>query len=632
MSILRNKIKFSLILVCCMVLCISVVGAADFNATENLAMDDVEENIEYGVDLQEFAENDNFTEKQMPSISVDSSDVVTGDSIEISLKDSNNVSLINKNLTTIIDDEKKLFVTNDEGIVSLKLDLPANSYVLQVLFDGDDDYEPVNKTFNIHVLKLNPIISPVNTAVTYGNNFCFFLNDINGVPITDSKVTLSINGKTYSKTTNTKGMADLTIKLNAGTHSLTINYAGNDYVSAITQTININVLASTSVVVGNNILLTNGYLRIYLKSNQQSLVSNMNVKITINGRVFTKKSNSEGIIIFKPNVGTGILSINVELIQTSKTAGFSTSKTINGIKGNPKNPLTSKIPLKNGVPNVDYMTGSFVMADGDMKYTLLKSQYKEVIKRDSYCLYLNKKLSKYVFFKSKAEPKLNHIIKREKWNVIERALNTKIVKKNKNGYWPKQITVSLKGKSYTYAEVRDVQNTGYTCGPTSCSMCSQALRNYYCESYLCKKAGTSPYSGSSTKGLKKALERSHFKCSIYYKSSFNKALKQLKKGGCALVFHTWNHYVAILDISKDGKKVLVGNPSGDYNHGSHAIPTKWLTVKYMYKRFNNYDTSGLIVKLKYNLNKATKKKINNFYSSMGTKWSRQNVNERMPQV
>lgn len=272
------------------------------------------------------------------------------------------------------------------------------------------------------------------------------------------------------------------------------------------------------------------------------------------------------------------------------------------------------------------------MADGNMKYSLTKAQYRAVIKRDSYCLYLKNKLSKYTFFKSKAEPKLNHIIKREKWNVIERAINTKIVKKNKKGYWPSQITVSLKGKSYTYPEVRDIQNTGYTCGPTSSSMCSQVLRNYFNEKYLSKQSGTSSYYGSSTSGLKKGLEKNHFKCTLYNKSSFNKALKQLRKGGAALIFHTWSHYVAILDISKDGKKVLVGNPSGDYNHGSHKIPTNWLTVKYMKKRFNNYDTVGLIVKLKYSLSKSTKKSLNNFYSSMGTKWARQNTNERIPNI
>ena len=106
----------------------------------------------------------------------------------------------------------------------------------------------------------------------------------------------------------------------------------------------------------------------------------------------------------------------------------------------------------------------------------------------------------------------------------------------------------------------------------------------------------------------------------------------MSKGNCALVFHTWYHYVAIIDISADGKKVLVVNPSGDYNTGSHAIPTKWLSVDYMYGRFNDYDTSSLIVKLKYSLPSSTKNTVNNFYSSMGTNWNRHNTNERVPQI
>lgn len=48
------------------------------------------------------------------------------------------------------------------------------------------------------------------------------------------------------------------------------------------------------------------------------------------------------------------------------------------------------------------------------------------------------------------------------------------------------------------------------------------------------------------------------------------------------------------------------------------------------KMFNNYDTSGLVVKLKYNLKKSTKKSVNNYYYSMGTKWTRQNTAERIP--
>jgi len=275
------------------------------------------------------------------------------------------------------------------------------------------------------------------------------------------------------------------------------------------------------------------------------------------------------------------------------------------------------------------MSGNYVMADGDFKYTLKKSQYKKVIKRDSYCLFLNKKLSKYTFFKSKTQPKLNHIIKREKWNVIERAINTKIVKKNKKGYWPKKITVSLKGKSYTYSEVRDKQNTPYTCAPTSASMCSQVLRHYIPEKQFAKKAGTTPGFGTKCQWIKKALKKLHFKASYFTKKSFSKALKKLKKGGCALIFHAYNHYVAILDISKNGKKVLLSNSYGRYDVPGASLPNKWLRVKYVKTKFCSYDQRSLIVKLNYHLKKHAKKKINIFYSNMGKKWVRHNTKERI---
>ena len=628
----KKHVKFALILMIFAVLSVSIVSANDINSTDVLTADDTSEHIELSDDSDELGPGDVLSENQAPSIQINTSEVTTGEEIEISLKDSNNVSLVNKNLTAIINNEQHPLFTNENGTANLKLNLPAKSYVLQVNFIGDGTYASVNKTFDITVSKINATLAFGPTSLKNGEYLYAYLKYINGTPIQGLPLTFNVNNNLYTYDTDSNGCAGLKISLSVGSHGITVSFDGNDYYNAVSQTINVMVLIPTSIVIGNSILLTNGFLRVYLRSDTQSVLANQLIKITINGKVYTQRTNSEGIVIFKPMLGTGTLTVKVEFGGTSTVAPSEATKQVTGIKGDPKNPFKSKIPLRNGIPDVDYMTGNYVMADPDMTYTLLKSQYREVIKRDSYCLYLKKKLSKYTFFKSKSEPKLNHIIKREKWNVIERALNTKIVKKNKHNYWPKQITASLKGKSYTYPEVRDVQNTGYTCGPTSASMCSQALRNYYCEKYLAKKAGSNAYSGSSTSGLKKALEKCHFKCSFYYKSSFNKALKQLKKGGAALVFHTWNHYVCILDISKEGKKVLVGNPSGDYDYGSHSIPTNWLTVKKMKKRFNNYDTSGLIVKLKYKLSKSKKTSMNYFYSNMGTKWSRQNVNERIPQI
>ena len=584
--------------------------------------------------------NDNITDDndflqaiETPAISVNTTEVYTGDSIAIYLKDSNNSGIANQNLTANIMSENYLLTTNDVGEASFRLNFTANKYTLNVIFKGSQNYAPVNQTFNVNVLKLPTTITPVNTTVLKYQYFYTYLNDSYGNPLSGVNVSFTVNGKSYDATADENGKARFKVSLTPDeVYSLNINFAGNEYYEAISKNVMLCVPATTTLVIGNNKLLSNGYLRVYLKSTAKSAISNKKIRITIGSKSYNKTTNSEGIVIFKPKLNEGSYYITASYRGSSTAFGCTDNKTVNCSVGDVKNPLKTKVPLVNGVPDIDVMPGNYVMADENFTYSLLKTQYKEVMQRDSHTLYLKNKLSKYVFFKTKTESSLNHIIVREKWNVIERAINTKIVLKNKYNYWPGSITVSLKGKSYTYSQVRDVQDTGYTCGPTSDSMCTQFLKSYVNEKQLAKMAGSNYYSGSTTKGLKKALEKYNFKCSIYYKSSFTKAINELKKGGRALVFHTWNHYVAILDISADGKKVLVGNPSGDYDTGSHSIPTNWLTVSYMKKMFNNYDTSGLIVKLKYSLSASKKTQLRNLYSSMGTGWVAKNTNERIPQI
>ncbi len=505
------------------------------------------------------------------------------------------------------------------------------------LKESNDDV--LNKNLNDDIYsdsigkeKLDTTFTAVSTKVVKGSYFQVYLKDSNNNVIKNANVVFTLGNKNFNAVTDSKGIASLQISKNIGNYSVKATFKGDSKYNSVSKTFKLVVPMKTSILIGNDKLLTNGYLKIYLQSYYAAALPGKTLIITVGDKKFTKKTNSEGVVVVKPQLSTETYLVTVTFAGTSDTAESSASKNVTGVEGNARSPFTSKVPSKNGMPDLDYMPAKYVMANDDAKYTLLKIQYRAVLKRDSQCLFLNNKLTKYVLFKTKAEPTYTHMITREKWNVIERALNTKIVLKNKYNYWPVQITVNLKGKSYTYSEVRDVQDTGYTCGPTSSSMCSQVLRNYVNEWHLSVNSGTTYSDGSSTSGLKRGLEKFNMKCTVYYKSSFySKAIKELKKGGCALIFHTWGHYVAVLDISSDGKKVLVGNPSGDYDHGSHNIPTNWMTVDYLYNQFNDYDTSGLIVKLNYNLSKATKTTINNLYSNLGS-WSRGNTNERIPQI
>lgn len=558
--------------------------------------------------------NESF-EKTNPVISLENDKVKSKDTLYIHLKNSSGNPLKSKNLTLTLNSKKYSISTNSKGIASMNINLPAKTYKLEVTFAGDDKYNPVSKNFKLKVSKSDTRISPHANLILSGKNLYVDLTS-SGNPLSSKRISIKINGRTYARTTDKNGRATLKVSLAPSAYNVILKYSGDKYYKSSQKKFKFNVMRYASISIGNSKLLTEGYLRIYLKDYSPLRFAHKTVTVKIANKKFTGKTDCEGVLILKPDAGVKTYNVVV------KCGKYWTSKKVRGVKGSVKDPLNETVCLKNGVPDVDLMPKNYRMGDGSATYTLTKAQYREVLQRDSYCLFLKNKLSKYTFFKTKSNPNASHIIKREKWNVIERAINAKLVTSNRNGYWPDSITVSLKGKAYTYSEVRDVQNTGYTCGPTSASVCSQVLRNYLCEKYLADRAGSKPVIGTPCDGMIKALGK-NFNCTYFYRDSFDNALNELKKGGCALIFHTKYHYVTILDISRDGKKVLVSNSYGNY----YNIPTKWLSISYMKTRFITNRDDSLIVRLNYSLSNSTKHEVNCYYASMGANWIRQNTHQ-----
>ena len=536
-----------------------------------------------------------------------------------------------ENIASGIDFDDSISLSNDDGELAIdEKDSKVNTPI--------DDNETISQSFddNVNVLteKTNQIDEKLSASgssksnlkivnytnfVKKGKTYYFYLTDLKGKSVANKNLTINFEGQNYVKTTNAYGKVGISIKSSAASGSMKISFKGDDQYKAFSQTLKFYIDKSVAMTIGNSKLLTNGCLRIYL-SGSKTAISNKTIEISIGNKKFTKKTNAEGFIVFKPKVSANKYTVVV------KYGNYVVSKKINCIVGNTISPLKQTVPTVNGVPDIDVMPSCYVMADNDGKYTLEKAQYKSTISRDSKCLYLYGKLSKYNFFLTKDCPTIKHIIKREKWNVIEQAINIKIVKKNQYNYWPSSITVSVKGKSLTYSEVRDTQNTGYTCGPTSASVCSQALRNYYSEKFFQKQANV--VSGVNIPVLKSALDRNGFKTSYYY--SVDSAVKQLKKGGAALIAFLPNHYVSIIDVSPDGKKILVSNSYGKYDVGGDSrVPTDWVSLSYFKSKFAGV---GLVVKLNYKISTTSKNQLNCFYNSMGSNWIRQNVNERIPDI
>jgi hypothetical protein len=521
---------------------------------------------------------------------------------------------------SLSNDEEAIAIDNGDSKVNVQMN--DNDTVVQS-FDDNTLSKDINQTDD----KLGGASSSKSTLnivnytnfVKKGKTYYFYLTDSKGNGVANKNLTITLGGKNYVKTTNAYGKVGISVKLSTPSASMKVSFNGDNQYKAFSQTLKFYIDKYVAMNIGNSKLLTNGYLRIYL-SGSKNYISNKTVKVTVGSKTFTKRTTAEGFIVFKPKVSAGTYLVVAEY------GDYVVSKKIKCIAGNTISPLKQTVSLVNGVPDIDVMPSCYVMADNDGKYTLEKAHYKNAIKRDSQCLYLYGKMSKYTFFNTKDCPTIKHIIKREKWNVIEQALNIKIVKKNQYNYWPSSITVSVKGKSLTYSEVRDTQNTEYTCGPTSASVCSQALRNYYSEKFFQKQANV--VSGVNIPVLKSALDRNGFKTSYFY--SVGSAVKELVKGGVALIAFLPNHYVSIIDISPDGKKILVSNSYGKYDVGGDSrVPTDWVSVSYFKSKFAGV---GLVVKLNYKISNSKYDQLTHIYNSMGTNWIRQNVNERIPDI
>lgn len=183
------KIKFLIICLLIFICSVAVVSASD--------------------DADEAVSDFNESLKTVPVISINTTNIYTGDSIDIVFKDENETPISNLNFTANIDKKDYSLSTDSQGKSSLKLNLMANKYALKVSFLGNDNYSPLNQTFNINILKLDSNLNPVNTTVVKGNYLYVYLKDQNDEAITGVKVSFTVDGKTYTSTTNNNGSAGL---------------------------------------------------------------------------------------------------------------------------------------------------------------------------------------------------------------------------------------------------------------------------------------------------------------------------------------------------------------------------------------------------------------------------------------
>ena len=149
----------------------------------------------------------------------------------------------------------KTYTTDENGQIKIAIGkLTPKTYNAKISFKGDEYYLESETTAKVVVKKATPKITASAKTFTFEDKtkkYTVTLKDNKGNALKNAKVTLKVNGKTYTATTNSKGVA--TFKLSditkgkkltkKATYSAVITYAGDKYYNKVTKKVKLSVKA-----------------------------------------------------------------------------------------------------------------------------------------------------------------------------------------------------------------------------------------------------------------------------------------------------------------------------------------------------------------------------------------------------
>ena len=236
--------------------------------------------------------------------------------------------------------------TNSEGVASLAIGAGPGTYTIKsVNVDG------ISNTNTITVYKI--VNSKINT-----NSYIFYpgdtrkveatlLNALGYAPGAGKTVTLTVNGRTYTGTTNSKGVVSFTLlsSLGSGSYSATYKFAGNDFYNPSTATDKIVVLTSrnTALTVKSSSTFGKGAgtpFKVALTASGVPFAKKP-VYITVSGKTYTTITDSNGIASLPINLGIGTHEISYQFKGDDKLYS-SSGKTSITVKARTATSLTWK--------------------------------------------------------------------------------------------------------------------------------------------------------------------------------------------------------------------------------------------------------------------------------------------------
>ena len=213
----------------------SIDDDLDLASSSNEAYEDSSANpsngeSSYGPQSNALSESGDSNSQTTTNTSIESStsNVVKGENYSVTLKDKDGNVLSGKKIIFTLNGTNFTRTTNSNGIASLTLNTRVGNYLIVVSFLGDDSYANSSFSQQLTVSKIPTAIENSTGLAVIGRAYSVVLKDKKGNPLSSKAVTLTFNGKTYKRTTNSQGIVSITLDGKRGnSYNLTYKFAGD---------------------------------------------------------------------------------------------------------------------------------------------------------------------------------------------------------------------------------------------------------------------------------------------------------------------------------------------------------------------------------------------------------------------
>ena len=236
-----------------------------------------------------------------------------------------NVNLSEKldgNLTVLVNNTPyTLSYTNGTGSLIFK-NLTYGNYTISAVFTKDN-YQTVNVSENVEINSIKTVLEAENVVMYYkdGTRFAVVLKDINGNPLANMNVTISINGRDYVKQSDENGTASLGLNLESKNYTVVTTFGGNSKYFGTRSNNTVSILST---------LLSKDIVKYYRNGTQfyatvldfkGNPLANTTVMFNINGVFYNKTTDENGTAKLNIWLRPGKYIITIFNLVTGEQAG-----------------------------------------------------------------------------------------------------------------------------------------------------------------------------------------------------------------------------------------------------------------------------------------------------------------------